>query len=131
MRASVQAARVALVCLALGLLLGVALTATNDVPASSVDSLVAGRPTANQLKPPECAALDLEAVIIVDSVRERGRDGLVLGTSGPDVLRGQGGSDCLVGGAGNDHLRGEGGYDVCVGGPGVDTFHVTCEVRIQ
>lgn len=131
MAGSVGAARLALVCVALALVFGVALTATNVVPASTIDTATVGRPTANQLKPPECAALFLEVVIVGDSRGDRGGPGLVLGTSGPDVLRGQGGTDCIVGGAGDDSLKGEGGFDVCVGGPGVDTFHTTCEVRIQ
>ncbi len=37
----------------------------------------------------------------------------------------------MVGGAGNDDLRGDQGTDTCIGGTGNDTFHVSCEVKIQ
>jgi hypothetical protein len=44
----------------------------------------------------------------------------VVGTNGPDTLRGTAKADRLSGGAGNDRLLGLGGDDVLVGGPGDD-----------
>ena len=123
-------ARLALVLVGLALFLGLATTATNVVPSSSVDSLLSTRPTANQLKPPACAALDLNAV----STGGGGGGGLstlILGTPGNDNLVGASGDDCIVGGAGNDRLNGNSGTDVCIGGSGNDTFHQSCETQIQ
>ena len=123
-------ARIALALSGCALLLGVVATATNVVPASSVDSLLSTRPTANQLKPPACAGLDLNAV----STGGGGGGGLstlILGEPGDDNLVGASGNDCIVGGAGNDRLNGNSGTDVCIGGLGNDTFHQSCETQIQ
>ena len=123
-------ARLAFVFAALVLFLGVASTATNIVPSSSADSSQAGRPTANQLKPPACAALDLQAV----STNGSGGGGLstlILGTPGNDNLVGASGNDCIVGSGGDDRLNGNAGTDVCIGGAGNDTFHQSCETQIQ
>jgi Ca2+-binding RTX toxin-like protein len=122
-------ARLLLVVASLVLFLGVAATATNVVPQSNAGSGSGSAPTANQLKPPECAALDLNAI-------STGGGGgnlstLILGTAGNDNLVGASGNDCLVGGAGNDRLNGNSGTDVCVGGPGNDLFHPSCETAIQ
>jgi len=108
---------------------GVAFTAANVVAGSRAG--VAGfSVTANDLKPPECAALNLSVV------RGPGGGGgnanaLILGTAAGESINGNGGNDCILGGGGNDNLRGNGGNDVCVGGPGTDSFHRSCEVRIQ
>jgi len=125
-------ARVALVLVALVLTLGIAMTATNVVPASIVGSTNGGAPTANQLKPAACAALNLTNVVVGSgTVNGTGAADLMLGSSGNDTMAGRGGADCILGGAGDDALRGDGGTDVCIGGPGTDTFHTTCEIRIQ
>jgi Ca2+-binding RTX toxin-like protein len=124
-------ARLALVLAGLVLFLGVATTATNIVPSSSADSSTGGRPTANQLKPPECAALDLNAVSIGGGGGGGGLSTLILGTPGNDNLVGASGDDCIIGGGGNDRLNGNAGTDVCVGGAGNDTFHQSCETQIQ
>ena len=123
-------ARIALSLSGCALFLGVVATATNVVPASSIDSLLSTRPNANQLKPPACAGLDLNAV----SVGGGGGGGLstlILGTPGNDNLIGASGNDCIVGGAGDDKLNGNSGTDVCIGGAGNDTFHQSCETQIQ
>ena len=123
--------RAALSAAVVALSLGIALTAANVVPASriwgGVDAI-----DANDLKPPECSALVLGTIVTPSgSVGPPGGAALVLGTAGPDSLRGLGGDDCIVGGGGDDFLRGDGGFDVCIGGPGVDTFHRSCEMQIQ
>ena len=105
-----------------------ALTAANTVPASRADA-VAKPVTANDLKPPECAALTLVEIRVGGG--SGGGNSLVLGTAGNDNLVGASGDDCLVGGAGNDRLTGNAGNDVCVGGTGTDTFHASCETQIQ
>jgi Ca2+-binding RTX toxin-like protein len=123
---------VALGTIALALSLGIAMTATSVVPSSRAGSTDAGRPTANQLKPAACAALNLVTVVVgAGPVNGTGAADLIIGSAAADTIAGRGGSDCLVGGAGNDALRGDGGSDVCIGGPGLDTFHATCETQIQ
>ena len=125
--------RRALLLLALGVLVltaGGAFTAANTVASSRIGaggSAVA----ANDLKPVECAALDLELIRDGGGGGGGGANSLVLGTPGNDNLVGASGDDCLFGGNGNDVLRGTAGFDVCVGGPGNDSFHQSCETRIQ
>jgi Ca2+-binding RTX toxin-like protein len=120
--------RVVPVLLALALVTLASFATANTVPASRVGSY--GAPiSANALKPPECAALNLVEIRVGGG--GGGGNSLVLGTAGNDNLVGAGGDDCLVGGAGNDRLTGNAGNDVCLGGPGTDTFHASCEVRIQ
>jgi RTX calcium-binding nonapeptide repeat (4 copies) len=105
-----------------------AFAAANAVPASRLGNY--RTPTsANALKPPECAALNLVEIHVGSG--GGGGNSLILGTSGDDNLVGASGDDCLVGGAGNDSLKGNAGNDVCIGGPGVDTFHQSCEIKIQ
>jgi Ca2+-binding RTX toxin-like protein len=118
-----------LVPLAIPLACVAALTASTTVAPS-----LAGRGTraltANELKPPPCAALHLTRVITGAGSISGGREGeLILGSPGNDRIRGGGGNDCLVGGAGDDMLIGNGGFDVCIGGPGNDTFR-NCSVVI-
>jgi Ca2+-binding RTX toxin-like protein len=121
-------ARLLLLAAALAALAGGALTAANAVPTSRLDAFAAVV-NADALKPAACAALSLQSVQIGGG--GSGGSALILGTAGNDNLNGGSGSDCIVGGAGNDVLRGNSGVDVCVGGPGVDSFHQSCEVRIQ
>lgn len=119
--------RLAIIGVLLVVVLGGALTATNTI--SSTFLLDRSAPTTpNDLKPPECAAITLTAV---GRGGGGGANSLILGTPGRDSLSGGAGDDCLVGGDGNDALRGNGGYDVCIGGPGVDSFHTSCEIRVQ
>ena len=105
-----------------------AFAAANSVPASRLGNY--RTPTsANALKPPECAALNLVEIHLGST--GGGGSSLIIGTPGDDNLVGANGDDCLVGGAGNDSLKGNSGNDVCIGGPGLDTFHQSCEVKIQ
>jgi hypothetical protein len=110
-----------------------ALTATNAVPATRAGQALTSRaPTANELKPPACAALNLFDWVAGSGTVSAGGGGtgsLVLGSAGIDALRGKNGDDCLVGGAGADTLNGGPGTDVCAGGAGINTF-VACETQL-
>jgi Ca2+-binding RTX toxin-like protein len=100
-----------------------ALAAANLVSATGVDDLRVVI-NANALKPPECAALNLSAVIVGSGTFSGGgSNALILGSAGADTIRGQGGSDCIIGGGGNDDLRGGNGTEVLIGGPGADTIN--------
>jgi Ca2+-binding RTX toxin-like protein len=106
-----------------------ALTATNSVPPSAADNPVADV-DANDLKPPECAALDLTRVEGGPLVTGSAANDLLLGTELGEVIDGNGGDDCIVGGPGADTLSGGPGTDVCLGGPDTDTF-IGCEDALQ
>ncbi len=113
------------------LILGVALAATTGVPSSRAGrNLVAVKP--DTLKPAACSVIPLNGLLTGSGTfNDTSQPHLVAGSVGVDSIRGMGGTDCILGGAANDYLRGDGGVDVCVGGPGVDSFHSTCERRIQ
>ena len=110
-----------------------AFSASNAVPTSHLDD-VSNAINANALKPTNCAALTLTAIVVCPgggvTCRGTGASELILGSSGGEQIRGQGGSDCILGGAGDDDIRGGNGNDVCIGGPGNDTFN-NCAVQIQ
>jgi Ca2+-binding RTX toxin-like protein len=107
-----------------------AIAASNSVPVTRLTNQ-AFAITANALKPPECAALNLAAIYIGSAVKGTGANDLLLGTADADNLGGGGGSDCVVGGGGDDKLNGgKGNGDVCIGGPGNDTFK-GCDTEIQ
>jgi Ca2+-binding RTX toxin-like protein len=96
--------------------------ATNIISASAVGSATIPI-TANQIKPPECAALNLTGIISGNgSVNATNNSTLILGGPGNDRLRGGNGDDCIVGGAGNDDLTGNNGNDVLLGGDGLDSL---------
>ncbi len=115
--------------LALAVVVATAFTATNIVAGSRAGITPSGA-SANDLKPAECAALNLTDVRGPASGGGN-TNALIIGTPGNDSINGNGGDDCILGGGGDDFLRGNGGNDVCVGGPGLDTFHSTCETQIQ
>ncbi len=111
-----------------------AVAAANTVPPSRLTDQ--SRPiTANDLKPPECAALNLTNVIVCPAgggacSGSKARN-LILGSPNVDRISGRGGNDCILGGGGDDTLDGGGGRgDVCIGGPGIDSFF-KCETAIQ
>ena len=111
--------------------LGVAMAASNVVPASKAAHRLQTI-TVNALKPSSCSALTLAAIRTGSGTLNDGSgSNLVLGSAGVDAIRGMGGNDCIVGGGGNDSLRGDGGTDVCIGGGGIDTFHASCETQLQ
>lgn len=113
-----------------GINLIVAVTASGFVPPSLAGSSV--RPiTANDLKPPDCAALDLTKVVgNAGLVVGSGANELLLGSELIDTIDGSAGDDCLVGGPGGDALTGGAGVDICIGNGGNDTF-LGCETEIQ
>jgi len=103
---------------------------------------------ANDLKPAECAGLDL-ANIIENGNGGAGND-LILGSAGLDIIDGGDGDDCIIGGGGLDTLIGGAGNDVLLGGDGDDTLSgglgsgdqcfgqagtdvldITCETQVQ
>ena len=123
-----------------------AFAAANSVPASRLDD-DSFSITANDLKPAECAALNLTSIVVAGN-GTAGND-LILGTAGNDNLRGSDGDDCIVGGGGddsldgqkdndillgqdgNDSLRGSQDTDICDGGAGTDSGHNSCETEIN
>ena len=111
---------------------GMAVAASNTVPGSRLASRISAI-TANALKPDECAALNLTAIVLCPAngtCNGTSASELILGTPNVNTIRGRGGSDCILGGGGDDDITGSAGNDVCIGGPGNDTFH-TCETIIQ
>jgi Ca2+-binding RTX toxin-like protein len=128
----VLGARIALLGLPVLLVAGVlgAVAAANEVPETGVGQVEIAI-TANDLKPSECANLDLKEVVIWRNGMGRDRDAsLILGTPDADDISGGKGADCILGGAGDDAIDGNQGADVCIGGPGTDTFR-SCKVVIQ
>lgn len=108
----------------------VGLTATTTI-AGSRAGLSTTAATANQLAPPQCAALVLSGVVTGSgTITGVGAGDLILGSPVADRIRGRGGNDCIVGGGGNDDINGNGGNDVCIGGPGTDTFR-SCSTVYQ
>jgi Ca2+-binding RTX toxin-like protein len=100
-----------------------ALATANQVGSTGADDLRVVI-NANALKPPECAALNLTAVVVGSGTFSGGgSSALILGSAGADIIKGQGGSDCVIGGDGNDDLRGGNGSEVLIGGPGADTIN--------
>lgn len=97
-----------------------ALAATNTVPETGADETILPI-TANDLKPPECAGLNLVDVRLGGSSGGN-TNSLILGTAGNDNIRGRGGSDCILGGSGNDTLDGDQSNDIILGGAGDDTL---------
>lgn len=91
--------------------------AANSVSGSSTaDQSFAVDP--NQLKPPECASLNLTGIVVGGAPSSSGD--LILGTSGADNINGGQGDDCIVGGDGNDRINGQNGADIILGGAGND-----------
>jgi hypothetical protein len=112
-----------------------ALSASNSVPVSHAGQIGPTPITANDLKPPECNALNLTAIFTCPAAGGNcdGTDAseLILGSPNGDTIKAGKGDDCILGGGGDDDLRGDQNTDVCIGGPGADTFHPSCETEIQ
>jgi Ca2+-binding RTX toxin-like protein len=120
----------ALVVLVLASVLTAA-AAANNVQATLRTNQNIGAPTANQLKPSECASLNLTAIVTGSgSFQGSPASELILGSSGPNTIQGKGGTDCILGGGGDDVINGNAGGDVCIGGPGADTYK-KCETEIR
>jgi|Deesub1362A_J573_1020465.scaffolds.fasta_scaffold00787_4 Ca2+-binding RTX toxin-like protein len=126
-----------------------AIAASNTVPLSYADD-DSFPVTANDLKPSDCASLNLAAVVSGSGfVFGTSANELILGSSGADLIFAGGGDDCVMGGggadfifggsgddvllgmAGNDYLSGDGGTDICNGGSGVDSASTSCETLIS
>lgn len=109
-----------------------AFTASNVIAPSKISEIVVAR-TVFQFVPRECEPLPLRAIVTgAGTFGGTSTPELILGSSGADTIRGGGGSDCIYGGDGNDFLQGDGGsFDVCFGQGGADSFHSSCEYRIQ
>lgn len=109
-----------------------AVSATNIVSGSRADEVNNGI-SPNDLKPTECAGINVQNVIdFAGGEAPTGNNDLILGDEDVNVLHGLfhnlDGNDCIVGGAGNDGfwfiltlgLAGGPGNDVILGGPGDD-----------
>lgn len=109
-----------------------AFTASNVVAPSRIAEIIVAK-TVFQFVPTECEPLNLSAIVAGEgTVVGTSTAELILGSNGADAIRGGGGSDCIYGGDGNDFLQGDGGSaDVCFGQGGTDTFHSSCEYKIQ
>jgi Ca2+-binding RTX toxin-like protein len=126
-----------------------AMAASNTVAGTAADdqSLPV---TVNDLKPPECAALNLINIVAGSgTVNGTNANDLILGSAGNDRLNGLRGDDCVLGGDGNDRLRGRGGddillgmgdddilsggrgTDICDGGSGIDAARADCETILN
>ncbi len=110
-----------------------AVAATNTVPPTRLGEQKIAI-DANALKPPQCAALNLTAIVVCPSSGGNcdGTDAseLILGSSLADNISGGKGDDCILGGGSDDTLKGDQGNDVCIGGPGANSFHPSCETQI-
>jgi Ca2+-binding RTX toxin-like protein len=87
-----------------------ALAAVTDIQDTTLyaDDLVTPEVSANDLKPSECASIDLSAKVEGSgTINGTGASELILGSSGPDTINGGGGDDCIVAGGGNDDLTGD------------------------
>lgn len=110
-----------------------AFAAANSVPITRVGQQIIAI-NANALKPTECAALNLNNIVVCpplggNCTGSTGSD-LIIGSPYADTISGGKGDDCILGGGGDDNISGDQGTDVCIGGPGNDTFK-TCETVIQ
>ncbi len=77
--------------------------------------------TPNDLAPPECAALDLDALYVIGQGSQPAGNLLVIGGPGREVfLAGAGTDNCVLMGGGNDVVFGSTGSDVILSGPGND-----------
>jgi len=124
-----------------------ALATANTVPESGVSSATQSI-TANDLKPSECASLNLQNVITsgnggsgndlvlgsssADTLDGGEGDDCIVGGDGADTLTGGNGTDIILGGNGDDDLSGNGGTDdTCYGEGGTDTLDASCETQVQ
>jgi len=97
--------------------------ATNTIPNTRLD-IDNRNITANDLKPSDCAALNLTNVVS-GSGNINGTPGndLILGSAGNDAIQGRQGADCILAGSGNDTLQGNQGGDVLLAGEGDDSLN--------
>ena len=82
-----------------------------------------GANIANDFKPPECAALNLNNIVVGSgTINGTNQNDLILGSPFNDTVNGRNGAECILGGGGNDYIEGRQGNDVLLGGPGDDTL---------
>ncbi len=99
-----------------------AFAAANIVPVTYLGMILRAN-TANDFKPPECAALNLNNIVVGSgTITGTNQNDLILGSPFDDTVNGRNGSECLLGGGGNDTIDGRQGGDVILGGPGDDTL---------
>jgi hypothetical protein len=104
----VLARRTAL-AVSVALVAGIAVSAfanSNTVPASRLKLVNVGTIGPNQLRPPECASLNLTSLVTGSGIVTGpvGGGALILASSGVDTITSLGGGNCLVGGAGRDKV---------------------------
>lgn len=116
---------IAIFFLLLILSVGVVMSAANSVSTSGLVD-VSNPVNPNQIKPPECNAINIAGVLVVAPGVPFNSNGnsndLILGTNGADSISAGNGSDCIVGGGGNDTINGNQRDDVLLGGPGNDNL---------
>lgn len=100
-------------------------TSSISVPESIVTDTTVPL-VANDLRPPECASLDLAVVRSADGGPVGPENTLVLGGSSASSLVGGDGNDCLVGSAATEHFDGGGGHNICIA-PNPSAILVNCE----
>ena len=84
-------------------------------------SLVALVPSAGAGETPTCVGLPA-TVVLADGDDPTGGDDVIVGTAGPDTIRGLGGDDTICGRAGDDDIGGGEGRDRIFGGADEDSL---------
>ncbi len=109
-----------------------AFTASNTVPVTSARSPVLAI-TPNDLKPAECAALNLTALIVGSgNINGTAANELIIGAQGGDRVTAGDGDDCVVTGGARDRIDCGLGTDVALSGQGGDiNVDQSCETFIQ
>ena len=129
---------------------GTALASANFVPATHIGAYTGPTIGANDLKPVECASINVDEITAGSGVINGTKtNNLILGSSfadtitssnqgskwlvvcimggaGNDTINGSKKDEIILGGPGDDIIDGGGGYDICYGGGGSDTFY-NCE----
>jgi len=140
--------RLATLLMLLAALSMAALATGNSVPPSGLSTSTSSIGP-NDLKPSQCASLNLTNLLVVNGFGFSPHvPTLILGSSGPEYIFAGIDDDCIVAGAGNDFISGSDGDDIILagsgadyvnGGPGYDICYgvfdpgdtaVGCEVRL-
>ncbi len=109
-----------------------ALTASNTVPVTNAADHISTI-TPNDLKPVECAALNLTAKITGSgSINGTAANELITGSAGRDIVDAGDGDDCVLTGDFKDDIDCGLGTDVALSGTGGDkNVDQNCETFIQ
>jgi Ca2+-binding RTX toxin-like protein len=129
---------------------GTALAGANFVPATHIGAYTGPTIGANDLKPDECASINLDEITagsgtingtrsnnlilgsnIADTINSNNQGSkwltvCIMAGAGNDTINGSKKAEIILGGTGDDIIDGGGGYDICYGGGGNDTFY-NCE----